>query len=35
MCENLIKLLGDSATEVQGVAVKWCVALALLEARTH
>jgi len=35
MCENLIKLLGDSATEVQGVAVKWCVARALLEARTH
>ena len=35
MCENLIKLLGDSATEVQGVAVKWCVGRALLEARSH
>ena len=23
MCEAVIKALGDSATEVQGVAVKW------------
>jgi hypothetical protein len=24
MCEAVMKALGDSATEVQGVAVKWC-----------
>lgn len=28
MVEALLKLLSDTATEVQGVAVKWCARLA-------